>query len=425
MIALFDLEKRLVQIFVVFLMPINTAFADNWPHWRGPTYNGISEEKGLPVDWSEKKNIIWKQELPGASSATPVIWGGKIFLLAQESEQISLLCINTAGKILWTAKVDNAKGKANGERTMASPSPSTDGKHVYTMTGTGEVVSFDYTGKEVWRFNAQERYGRFRLGFGFHTTPVLYHERLYLQLIHSGGAWVVSIDTATGKEVWKVERKSDGVAECEHAYTSPCIWQKGSVQQLITHGNDYAIGHRLSDGKELWRVAELNPKDRYNRTLRFVSSPVASSELIVIPSAKGRGVVGLKPGASGIIFPGNKSEQWRLARGTPDVVSPLIYGEEVYLNRENGSIACLNAKTGKEHYSERAHAQTYRASPVASGGKIYVAARDGTVSVIKAGTKFEVLYKNKLNDQLTASPAISNGRIYLRGFKSLYAIGNK
>ena len=236
---------------------------------------------------------------------------------------------------------------------------------------------------------------------------------------------MVSIDTATGKEVWKVERKSDGVAECEHAYTSPCIWQKGSVQQLITHGNDYAIGHRLSDGKELWRVAELNPKDRYNRTLRFVSSPVASSGLIVIPSAKGRGVVGLKPGARGIIFPGNKSEQWRLARGTPDVVSPLIYGEEVYLNRENGSIACLDAKTGKEHYSERAHAQTYRASPVVSGGKIYVTARDGTVSVIKAGPKFEVLYKNKLNDQLTASPAISNGRIYFRGFKSLYAIGNK
>ena len=419
------MKKSLVHLFVITLTMINVAFSDNWPHWRGPTYNGISEEKDLPVDWSEQKNIIWKQELPGASSATPVIWEDKIFLLAQELEQVSLLCINTEGKVLWTAKVDNVKGKANGERTMASPSPSTDGKQVYTMTGNGEVVSFDYTGKEVWRFNAQDRYGRFRLGFGFHTTPVLHRSRLYLQLIHSGGAWVVSIDTATGKEVWKAERKSDGVAECEHAYTSPCIWQKGSTQQLITHGNDYAIGHRLSDGKELWRVAELNPKDRYNRTLRFVSSPVASSGLIVIPSAKGRGVVGLKPGANGMILPGHKSEQWRLARGTPDVVSPLIYGEEVYLNRENGSIACLNAKTGEEHYSERAHAQTYRASPVASGGKIYVTARDGMVSVIKAGSKFEVLSKNKLNDQLTASPAISNGRIYLRGFKFLYAIGSK
>jgi hypothetical protein len=121
-------------------------------------------------------------------------------------------------------------------------------------------------------------------------------------------------------------------------------------------------------------------------------------------------VVGLKPGASGIILPGNKSEQWRLTRGTPDVVSPLIYGKEVYLNRENGSIACLDAATGKQQYEERAHAQTYRASPVAADGKIYVTARDGTVSVLKAGPEFEVLSKNRIADSLTASPALASGR---------------
>ena len=120
-----------------------------------------------------------------------------------------------------------------------------------------------------------------------------------------------------------------------------------------------------------------------------------------------------------------RGEQWRLTRGTPDVVSPLVYGSEVYLNRENGSILCLDAATGKEHYSERALAQTYRGSPVAADGKIYITARDGTVSVIKAGPKFNVLSKNKIKDQLTASPVLANGRIYLRGFKALYAIGGK
>ena len=404
---------------------LHMSLADNWPHWRGPTNNGVSVEKGLPVEWGEERNVVWKLVLPGGSSATPVVWGNKIFLLAQESKQISMLCISTAGKTLWAAKVADVKDKANGEKTLASPSPSTDGNRVYAMTGTGEVLSFDLEGREAWRFNAQERYGKFRLGFGFHTTPLLHAGRLYLQLIHSGGAWVVAIDATDGKEIWKIERKSDGVAECEHAYTSPCIWTSGSTHQLVTHGNDYTIGHRLSDGQELWRVAELNPKDRYNRTLRFVSSPVATAGLIVIPSAKGRGVVGLKPEAKGLIMPGNKAEQWRLTRGTPDVVSPLIYGEKVYLNRENGSITCLDAKTGEQYYSERAHAQTYRASPIAADGKVYVTARDGTVSVIKAGSKFEVLFKNKINDQLTASPVLSNGRIYLRGFKSLYAIGSK
>jgi len=413
----------ILLLFLFLLIPLSQA--DNWPHWRGPNHDGVSAEKGLPVEWSEEKNVAWKLELPGGSSATPVVWGDNIFLMAQDEKQISLLCVSTTGKMLWTSKVAESRGKSKGEKSFASPSPSTDGKRVFTMTGMGEVVAFDFDGQEVWRFNAQERYGKFRYGFGYHTTPLLYSGRLYLQLIHSGGAWVVAIDTANGKEVWKVERASDGVAECEHAYTSPCLWRDGKQARLITHGNDYAIAHRLTDGKEIWRVGDLNPKDRYNRTLRFVSSPVATARLIVVPSAKGRGVVGVRPNATGLIMSGAKGEQWRLTRGTPDVVSPLIYGKEVYLNRENGSIICLDATTGEQHYSERAHAQTYRASPVAADGKIYVTARDGTVSVIKAGPKFEVLQKNKIADQLTASPALADGRIYLRGFQALYAVGKK
>ena len=415
--------RSILLLFFFLLAPLSQA--DNWPHWRGANHDGVSAEKGLPVEWSEEKNIVWKLTLPGGSSATPAVWGDKIFLMAQDEKQISLLCVSKAGKLLWKTKVVDSRGKAKGEKSFASPSPSTDGKRVFTMTGMGEVVAIDFDGQEVWRFNAQERYGKFRYGFGYHTTPLLYSGRLYLQLIHSGGAWVVAIDTMNGKEIWKIERPSDGVAECEHSYTSPCLWRDGKQARLITHGNDYAIAHRLIDGKEIWRVGGLNPKDQYNRTLRFVSSPVATAGLIVVPSAKGRGVVGVRPDATGLIMSGAKGEQWRLTRGTPDVVSPLIFGEEVYLNRENGSIICLDAATGEQHYSERAHAQTYRASPVAANGKIYVTARDGTVSVIKAGPKFEVLHKNKIADQLTASPALADGRIYLRGFKALYAVGKK
>ncbi len=415
--------RSILLLFFFLLAPLSQA--DNWPHWRGANHNGVSAEKGLPVEWSEEKNVAWKLELSGGSSATPVVWGDKIFLMAQDEKQISLLCVSKAGKLLWKTKVVDSRGKAKGEKSFASPSPSTNGKRVFTMTGMGEVVAFNFDGQEAWRFNAQERYGKFRYGFGYHTTPLLYSGRLYLQLIHSGGAWVVAIDTMNGKEIWKIERPSDGVAECEHSYTSPCLWRDGKQARLITHGNDYAIAHRLIDGKEIWRVGDLNPKDQYNRTLRFVSSPVATAGLIVVPSAKGRGVVGVRPDATGLIMSGAKGEQWRLTRGTPDVVSPLIFGEEVYLNRENGSIICLDAATGEQHYSERAHAQTYRASPVAANGKIYVTARDGTVSVIKAGPKFEVLHKNKIADQLTASPALADGRIYLRGFKALYAVGKK
>src|SRR5262249_26458660 len=145
-----------------------------------------------------------------------------------------------------------------------------------------------------------------------------------------------------------------------------------------------------------------------------------------VPSAKNGPVVGVKPDASGLLMAGSKGEQWRLSRGTPDVPSPLVHEGLVYLCRENGLLSCLDAKTGKVHYSEeRLHEGRYRASPVAADGKVYLTARDGTVSVVKAGPKFELLAENRLRDQIAASPVISGGRIYLRGFDALYAIGPK
>src|SRR6185437_10838583 len=104
---------------------------------------------------------------------------------------------------------------------------STDGKHVYAFVGSGDLACFDFDGKDIWKFNAQERYGRFKIAFGMHSTPLLFGDRLYLQLIHSGGASVVAIDKSTGRNVWKVERKSDGTDECEHSYASPCLYRKG------------------------------------------------------------------------------------------------------------------------------------------------------------------------------------------------------
>jgi outer membrane protein assembly factor BamB len=258
-----------------------------------------------------------------------------------------------------------------------------------------------------------------------HVTPLLDGDRLYLSLIHSGAAVVVALDKATGKEVWKAERKSDGYAENEHSYASPVIWHKGDKSYLITHGNDYTIGHSLEDGHEIWRVGDLNPKDRYIRTLRFVATPVATPDLIVIPTAKKQSVVGLKPDATGMVRAGSKFEQWRLPNGTPDVPSPLVHDGLVYLCREDGFLTCLDAKTGKQHYSQRVHTYIHRASPVYADGKVYVMARDGVATVVKAGPKFEKLATNKLPDNISASPAISGGRIYLRGWSALYAVGGK
>jgi outer membrane protein assembly factor BamB len=401
------------------------ARADNWPQWRGPRGDGVSKETNLPTRWSATENIAWKLPLPGMGGSTPIVWGDRLFLTCEDGRDLVLLCVSTGGKELWKRKIGSGRFRARtDEGNWASPSPSTDGKHVFTFVGSGDCACFDFDGKEVWKFNAQERYGRFRIQFGMHSTPVLHGDRLYFQLIHSGGAKVVAVDTKDGKTVWEVARKSDGYAENEHSYASPVLWSNGKESYLVTHGNDYAVAVSLKDGSEIWRLGDLNPKGRrYNPTLRFVASPVATPELIVVPSAKKGPVVGVKPEARGLVMTGSKYEQWRRPRFTPDVPSPLVHDGLVYLSREDGFLDCLDAKTGEQLYSKRLHAARYRASPVYAGGNVYLTARDGVVTVVKAGRKVEQIAENELPDQTSASPVVANGRIYIRGFKALYAIG--
>ena len=403
---------------------------DNWPQWRGPKNDGISTAKALTAEFSDTKNVLWKLPMPGMSGATPCIWGDRIFLTSgDDQDQLVALCVSTDGKELWRKVLGKGGGKARGdEGNGSSASPSTDGKHVWFFVGSGELACMDFDGNEVWKFNVQERYGRFRIQFGMHSTPALHEGKLYLQLLHDGGQHVICLDAATGKEEWKVDRPSDGRAECLHSYASPLVWTNGSDAYLVTHGNDYTVAHDLKDGKELWRVGGLNPKGKYNPTLRFVASPLVTPELIVIPTAKNGQVVALKPSARGKVEAGSEHELWRRPAGTPDVPSPLLHDGIVYLVRENGFLQCWDAKTGKDHYSpQRLHNSRHRASPLYADGKIYIAARDGVVSVVKAGPTFELLAENRMaaGEQITASPVAANGRLYIRGFKNLYAIGTK
>jgi outer membrane protein assembly factor BamB len=351
------------------------------------------------------------------------VWGENIFVATPGADgtKALLLCIGTDGKPRWERTISEG---VKDSKNLASASPSTDGRQVWAYFGTGDLACFTVGGEAVWKADLQKRYGRFKLGFGMTTTPLLEEGTLYLQLIHSGGAWVVALEAATGRELWKVERKSDGVDECEHSYASIQLWKSGQTSVLVSHGNDYAIGHDPKTGEELFRLGDLNPKERYNKTLRFVSSPVATEKILVIPTAKNGQVVALEPGVRGKIDRANPAhELWRLPSGTPDVASPLVYDGLVYLGSTNGTVTCLDAATGNVLYRERTGSSSHFASPVAGDGKVYLAGREGSVAVLAAGRTFRLLSLNKLGDPLDASPAISRGRLYLRGASALWAVG--
>jgi outer membrane protein assembly factor BamB len=404
--------------------------AEDWPQWRGAKLDGISHEKGIPTKWSKSENIAWRLPLPGAAGATPVVFGERIFLTTVDGDDLVLMCVGTDGKPQWQKVVGNGnKWARSDEGNTASPSPSTDGKHVWCFFGSGDLACFTVEGKEVCKTNLQDRYGRFDIQFGMTSTPVLDNGKLYLQLIHGDGnpqtreAVVVCLNAADGSEIWKVDRPSDGRAECEHSYSSPVIYRDGEKEYLITHGADYTVAHDLADGQELWRLGDLNPKGSYNPTLRFVASPVAVPGLIVVPSAKNGALVALRPNGSGDVTESKETVAWRWPNNTPDVPSPLVVDGLVYLCRENGNLIVADAKTGEEVYTQPTTRDRHRASPVYADGHVYLTARKGIVTVVKAGREFEVVSQNDLEESTAASPVISGGRVYLRTFDALYAIG--
>jgi outer membrane protein assembly factor BamB len=420
-------RAALALVLACFVAP--PASAENWPQWRGAKLDGISGEKNLPIKWSKTENIAWRTALPGPAGSTPVVWGDRIFLTSVDGQELVLLCIGTDGKQLWRQVVGQGNKDVRGdEGNSASPSPCTDGKHVWTFMGNGQLACYTVDGKEVWKIDVQDRYGKLKIAFGMTSTPVLDNGRLYLQLIHGEGnpstreAMAVCLDAATGSEVWRADRPSDGRAECEHSYASPILYRDNQRAFFLTHGADYIVAHDLADGHELWRCGDLNPKGIYDQTLRFVASPVAVPGMIVVPTAKKGPVVCIKPDGQGDITEAADKHFWRFA-STPDVPSPVIVGDLVFLCRENGNLICLDAKSGAEIYTQPTTRDRHRASPVYADGHLYLTARNGMMTVVKAGREFQIVSQNNMEESISSSPAFSGGRIYVRTFDALYAVG--
>ncbi len=428
-----DWLKRAVTVAALVIGSVgasDTVFAENWPQWRGPKNNGISNETGVPTKWTKNTGVAWRLPMPGPAGATPVVWGERIFVTSvdKQSGDMLILCVGTDGKEKWRQVMASGNKDVRGdEGNSASNSCSTDGEHVWGMMANGVIGCWTVEGKEVWKFDLQTRYGKFNIQFGMTSTPVLDGDRLYVQLIHGEGnaktreAVVVCLDKKTGSEIWKRDRPSDAIAECEHSYASPMIYDDGQQKFLLSHGADFIVAHDLSDGHELWRCGNLNTKTKYDPTLRFVASPVAGNGVVIVPTAKGAPVLALKTSGKGDITNNAESHLWKYPK-TPDVPSPLIHDGLVYLCMQDGQVHVLEEKSGELVYLKRVFNDRYRASPVFADGKLYLTARKGVVTVVKTGREFEVLAENDLGEDTSASPAISNGTLYLRTFEALWAI---
>jgi len=417
------MTRRLITLSIL-LLASSQVRAENWPQWRGPNLNGVSTEKNLPAKWTTEENVAWKVAMPGWSGSTPIVWRNHIFVSVADGDNLFLWAIDkTKGEVLWKRPLGSGNVKMR-KQNMSSPSPVTDGKNVYVMTGTGILKGFDFTGKELWTRDIPKDYGEFGLQWGYASSPLLHEDSLYVQVLHGmktdDASYVLRINKADGKTVWKVERPTEAIRESPDSYTTPALLRFGKSTEIVITGADVVTGHDLATGKELWRANGLNPDN--NPSYRIVASPVIFGDIIYAPT-RVKPLLALRAGGRGDIT--SSHLLWSNVNG-PDVPTPVTDGKYFYMINDRGIVWCLDAKTGKEIYGpQRIATGTYSSSPVLADGKIYITNEEGLTTVIKAGPAFEVVAENPLGDYTLSSPAISDGQIFIRTATNLYAIGKR
>lgn len=442
--------KRTIGVMLLMLGLVDgSAASDDWRQWRGPTLNGVSDSTGLPTTWSPTKNIVWKAPLPAWGGSTPIVTGDRVFVTSPSSHDgkdggkaevvrrfrrggrenpggpdLLLMCFSRKdGSLLWQRTLDS-NNKLFGKQNMASPSPITDGQHVWALTGTGVLTAFDLAGTALWRHALQEENGAFGLGWGYASSPLYHHGKVIVQVLHGSTtqnpSYVVAFDGPTGKRAWKIERKTDAQRECPDAYTTPTVLTHGGKTELVISGADYVTGHDPETGAELWRAGGLNPAKRGN--YRVCGTPVAIDGLVYATS-RVRPLLAFRAGGRGDITTSHLA--WKYEdRGGTDVPSIICDGKRLYMVNDKGIATCLNAKTGEVIWGpERTALGTCSASPVLADGKLYITNESGVTTVLRAGSRFEVLATNDLEDSYTiASMAVAGSQIFLRTSTDLYCI---
>lgn len=434
--------RRLLMLLVV-AGTCGFAWGNNWPHWRGPFYNGSTDETGLPQTWSRTEGVVWSAELPGASAATPIVWEDHVFVSTADpaSDMLKAMCFDRrSGRLLW--QHDIAKGIRKDYRsTFAAPSPTTDGQLVAFFYGNGDLVAFDFDGKRLWSRNIQKDYGPFAFLWTFSSSPLLYGGKLYLQVLQrdvpvrgSGLAgrndsYLLAMDPKTGKTLWKQIRPSQAREESREAFSSPVpfTWQGRSL--LLVAGGDDLTAHDAATGRELWRWGTWNP-DRIGHW-RLVPSPVASRDVVLVCAPKREPVYAIRAGGTGRLD--DRAIAWtgdRVRALSSDVPTPAYYdGDFFILSDVTRSLSRVEPATGRVKWTISTPGRAkYEASPLVADGKVYLINFDGEVAVVDAddGTLLRVIPMEdggRREEVVRSSIAAAHGQLFIRTTRKLYCIG--
>jgi outer membrane protein assembly factor BamB len=422
---------------LLLLCSLAAGAGENWPQWRGPNFDGSSKAKGLPDKIGPDQNMVWKAVMPGPSAGTPAVWEDAVFVSSLDTASGKLLAIRIdrkTGREIWRKEVGFGPGLNRQRNSMASPSPLTDGKHVWFHYATGDLACFDMDGKQAWTRNIVKDHGSFNFMWTYSSTPLLYKGKLYLQVLHNvkpyregqpGESYLLAVDPGTGKDLWKVVRPTDAVNESQESYGTPIPFLSSERQEVVLVGGDAVTGHDAETGKELWRATGWNPgKEQY---WRIITSPVTGGNMVFACAPKTGPVMAIAGGGNGTVPFAWQSQGKEF---TSDVCVPLYYNDKLYvLDGDRKELTCVDPKTGKELWSGKLDSRpVFRASPTGADGKIYCMNEGGQVWVLSAN-EFKILGQADLgagtNSDNRASVAAADGKVFVRTGNALYCFGAK
>lgn len=429
---------------------VTVASAANWPQFRGPNQDGSSDETGLPEKFSKTEGVKWATPLPGPAASVPAIWGDDVFVSSSDvdNKMLLALCLDAkTGKVKWQHEV--SEGYQHDDKSnLASPSPCTDGVHVFYLYGNNVLVAYDMAGKKTWERDMAKDYGAFGTQWTYSSSPVLDGGRLHIQVLQrneyfqfqgksrgdptrSHESYILALDPATGKEIWKHVRPSDAKSESLEAFSTPVFYTHEKKRQMLINGGDTMTGHDAMTGKELWRLADWNSAKIVH--WRTVPSPVAGAGVAIGCAPKKEPVY-----AVGLNSKGKVPALWQTdgKEVTSDVATPVFYQGKFYIvDSDRKTLSCVEPKTGKVIWKgEYPTKIKIDASPTAADGKIYAIDQLGGVFVAKAGgSQFELTHQAGFGqDGATAtngdkvvrsSIAVAGGCLFIRAQDQLYCVG--
>jgi outer membrane protein assembly factor BamB len=396
------------------------AQAEDWPQFRGPTGQGHTTERGLPLEWNETNNIIWKSPVPGLGWSSPAVANGRVWLTTvveskerrgRVSASLRALAYDVAtGRELVNVEVfrrDDA-GYVNPKNSRASPTPIVDGDRVYVHFGAEGTAAVSTSGEILWTTHL-----RYESQHGNGGSPTLYRDLLIVNCDGNGGeAYVIALDTATGKTRWKTSRRRPA----DQAYSTPLVITVGQQDQLVSVGAYRAAAYEPLTGQEIWRVS-------YGDGFSNVPRPVFGQGLVFIATGfQTPSLLAVRPDGKGDVT--RTHVAWTITRGAPYTPSPLLVGNDLYYVSDTGVLSLADAMSGQIVWQQRLGGN-YSASPVFADGRIYFQSEEGVTTVIAPGREFKRLAVNRLDGATLASMAVSNGSFYIRSQSHLYRIGGR